>query len=126
MWQALITTATGLALGAVCLLGHHFLVSRVQVAVHEMEWLGSELLSIRSSEVRRLMTKRSFPMKLSILNLDREVPRTAKLGFWPFVDICVIGLFASLYGSNFVIAPASISTCRNRIMFRRRWLRGYR
>ena len=44
MWQALITTATGLALGAVCLLGHHFLVSRVQVAVHEMEWLGSELL----------------------------------------------------------------------------------
>ena len=44
-------------------------------------------------------------MKLSILNLDREVPRTAKLGFWPFVDICVIGLFASLYGSNFVIAP---------------------
>ena len=44
MWQALITTATGLALGAVCLLGHHFLVSRVQVAIHEMEWLGSELL----------------------------------------------------------------------------------
>ena len=46
-------------------------------------------------------------MKLSILNLDREVPRTAKLGFWPF-DICVIGLFASLYGSNFVIAPGII------------------
>ncbi|HCR31060.1 MAG TPA: hypothetical protein DIV79_13690 [Opitutae bacterium] len=44
-------------------------------------------------------------MKLSILNLEREAPRSAKLGFWPFVDICVIGLFASLYGSNFVIAP---------------------
>jgi len=44
-------------------------------------------------------------MKLSILNLDREAPRAAKLGFWPFVDICVIGLFASLYGSSFVIAP---------------------
>ncbi|MGK0237732.1 MAG: MotA/TolQ/ExbB proton channel family protein [Verrucomicrobiia bacterium] len=44
MWQALISTATGLALSAVCVLGHHFLVGRVRSMTHEMEWLGQELL----------------------------------------------------------------------------------
>jgi len=44
MWQALISTATGLALSAVCILGHHFLVGRINSIVQEMEWLGSELL----------------------------------------------------------------------------------
>ncbi len=44
MWQALISTATGLALSAVCILGHHFLVGRIHSIVHEMEWLGSELI----------------------------------------------------------------------------------
>lgn len=43
-WQALISTATGLALSAVCILGHHFLVGRIHSIVQEMEWLGSELL----------------------------------------------------------------------------------
>lgn len=45
MWEALISTATGLALAAVCILAHHFLIGRVHSIVHEMEWLGSELLS---------------------------------------------------------------------------------
>lgn len=45
MWQALISTATGLALSAVCILGHHFLIGRIHSIVQEMEWLGSELLS---------------------------------------------------------------------------------
>lgn len=44
MWQALVSTATGLALSAVCLLGHHFLVGRVRAMTHEMEWLGQELM----------------------------------------------------------------------------------
>lgn len=44
-------------------------------------------------------------MRLLALNLKTEVPRTAKLSFWPFVDICVIGIFATLFGSNYVIAP---------------------
>ncbi|MDG2255932.1 MAG: MotA/TolQ/ExbB proton channel family protein [Opitutaceae bacterium] len=44
MWQALISTATGLALSAVCVLGHHFLVGRVRSMTHEMEWLGQELI----------------------------------------------------------------------------------
>lgn len=46
LWQALISTATGLALGAVCLLGHHFLAGRVRAIVHEMEWLGQELMLV--------------------------------------------------------------------------------
>ncbi len=44
-------------------------------------------------------------MRLLTLNLDNEVPKAVGLNFWPFFDICVIGLFATLYGSNFVIAP---------------------
>ncbi len=44
-------------------------------------------------------------MRLLTLNLKNEVPQAAKLNFWPFFDLCVIGLFATLYGSNFVIAP---------------------
>ena len=44
MWQALISTATGLALSAVCVLGHHFLVGRVRSMTQEMEWLGQELI----------------------------------------------------------------------------------
>lgn len=45
-WQALITTATGLALAAVATLAHHFVISRIRSVVHEMEWLGQELLVI--------------------------------------------------------------------------------
>lgn len=44
-------------------------------------------------------------MRLLTLKLENELPKTAALNFWPFFDICVIGLFATLYGSNFVIAP---------------------
>ncbi len=44
-------------------------------------------------------------MRLLTLRLDNEVPKSVGLNFWPFFDICVIGLFATLYGSNFVIAP---------------------
>ncbi len=44
-------------------------------------------------------------MRLLSLKLASEVPKGAGLNFWPFFDLCVIGLFATLYGSNFVIAP---------------------
>lgn len=44
-------------------------------------------------------------MRLLTLKLENELPKAAALNFWPFFDICVIGLFATLYGSNFVIAP---------------------
>ncbi len=44
-------------------------------------------------------------MKLLALNLKIEVPKTVSLSFWSFVDICVIGLFAMLFGSNYIVAP---------------------
>ncbi|MDQ8204873.1 MotA/TolQ/ExbB proton channel family protein [Pelagicoccus sp. SDUM812003] len=43
-WQALVSTATGLALGAVAILAHHFLVGRIRSVAHEMEWLAQELM----------------------------------------------------------------------------------
>lgn len=45
-WQALISTATGLALAAVAIMAHHFLVGRVRTVVLEMEWLAQELVVI--------------------------------------------------------------------------------
>jgi len=44
-------------------------------------------------------------MRLLALKLENEVPKPVGLNFWPFFDLCVIGLFATLYGSSFVIAP---------------------
>ncbi|RME67577.1 MAG: MotA/TolQ/ExbB proton channel family protein [Verrucomicrobia bacterium] len=43
-WQALLTTAAGLAIGVAARLAHHFLSSRVRALVHDMEWVGNELL----------------------------------------------------------------------------------
>ncbi len=43
-WQALVSTATGLALAAVAIMAHHFLVGRLRALTHEMEWLCQELM----------------------------------------------------------------------------------
>ncbi|EDY80979.1 hypothetical protein VDG1235_596 [Verrucomicrobiia bacterium DG1235] len=40
-----------------------------------------------------------------MLNLETELPKRAKLSFWPFLDLCVIGLFFALFSSKFVMAP---------------------
>lgn len=45
-WQALISTATGLALAAVAIMAHHFLIGRIRSVVSEMEWLGQELMVV--------------------------------------------------------------------------------
>jgi biopolymer transport protein ExbB len=42
--QALITTATGLALAIMAYLAHHFLLGRVRALVHDMEWVGNDML----------------------------------------------------------------------------------
>lgn len=44
-------------------------------------------------------------MNLHPLKLEKEVPAGVGLSFWPFIDICLIGLFAALFGSKFVMAP---------------------
>lgn len=52
-WQALITTATGLAIGIAARLGHHFLAARVRALVRDMEWVGNELLQFLLIERKR-------------------------------------------------------------------------
>lgn len=50
MWQALLTTAAGLAVGIAARLGHHFLNGRVRALVYDMEWVGNELLKFLLTE----------------------------------------------------------------------------
>ncbi|MBC2606425.1 ExbD/TolR family protein [Pelagicoccus albus] len=40
-----------------------------------------------------------------MLKLEAELPKRAKLTFWPFLDLCAIGLFFTLFSSKFVMAP---------------------
>jgi biopolymer transport protein ExbB len=41
--QALITSATGLAIGVMATLAHHFLYGRVRALVHDFEWVGHNI-----------------------------------------------------------------------------------
>ncbi len=42
--QALVTTASGLAIAVLAYLAYHFLHGRVRALVHDMEWVGNEML----------------------------------------------------------------------------------
>lgn len=41
--EALITSASGLAIGVMAVLAHHFLYGRVRALVHEFEWVGHSI-----------------------------------------------------------------------------------
>lgn len=43
--------------------------------------------------------------EIEMLKLEAELPKRAKLSFWPFLDLCVIGMFFVLFSSKFVMAP---------------------
>ena len=49
-WQALLTTAAGLAIGVTARLAHHFLSGRVRALVFDMEWVANDLLQFLLSE----------------------------------------------------------------------------
>ncbi len=42
--SAFITTASGLAIAIMAYLAHHFLYGRVRALVHDMEWVGNDML----------------------------------------------------------------------------------
>jgi biopolymer transport protein ExbB len=42
--SALVTTAAGLAIAIMAYLAHHFLYGRVRALVHDMEWVGNDML----------------------------------------------------------------------------------
>ncbi len=44
MAAALITTVAGLTIAVVAYLGYHFLYGRVRALVHDMEWVGNDML----------------------------------------------------------------------------------
>ncbi len=50
MWQALITTAAGLAVGIAARLGHHFLAGRMRALVYDMEWVANDILRFLVTE----------------------------------------------------------------------------
>jgi len=39
------------------------------------------------------------------LELEKELPKPARLPAWPFVDLCALGLFFALFSSKFVMTP---------------------
>ncbi len=44
--NALISTATGLAIAVMAFLAHHFLLGRVRTLVHDMEWAGNQIMQL--------------------------------------------------------------------------------
>ena len=52
MWQALLTTAAGLAVGITAHLATHFLSGRVRALVYDMEWVGNDLMQFLNQERR--------------------------------------------------------------------------
>lgn len=53
MWEALLTAAAGLVVAIPAHLGRHFLSGRVRALVHDMEWVGNELMRYLLREHRR-------------------------------------------------------------------------
>ncbi|PXA05693.1 MotA/TolQ/ExbB proton channel family protein [Coraliomargarita sinensis] len=54
--EALITSASGLAIGVMAVLAHHFLIGRVRALVHDFEWVGHEIFEFLTTD-RELLAK---------------------------------------------------------------------
>lgn len=63
--EALITSASGLAIAVMAMLAYHFLTGRVRALVHDFEWVGHDIHEFLSTEapVDRDGTKPSEPAK---------------------------------------------------------------
>jgi len=48
--EALITSATGLAIAVMAVLAHHFLLGRVRALVHDLEWVGHDIFEFLVAE----------------------------------------------------------------------------
>jgi biopolymer transport protein ExbB len=53
MWEALLATAAGLSIAIPAHLGRYFLSGRVRALVHDMEWVGNELMRYLLREYRQ-------------------------------------------------------------------------
>jgi biopolymer transport protein ExbB len=52
----MITSASGLAIGIMAVLAHHFLTGRVRALVHDFEWVGHEIFEFLTTD-RELLAK---------------------------------------------------------------------
>ncbi len=57
VWQALLTTAAGLAIAVPAYLGQHFLYGRVRALVHDMEWVGNDVMQFLLKDLRSETSK---------------------------------------------------------------------
>lgn len=48
--EALTTSASGLAIGIMAVLAHHFLIGRVRALVHDFEWVGHEIFEFLTTD----------------------------------------------------------------------------
>lgn len=86
--QALLTTVIGLAIAVMAHIAHHFLHGRVRAIVHDMEWVGNQILQF-------LLLDETLPQSLedndtpgngaaaSVLRADAVVPRSPGSGPQP-------------------------------------------
>lgn len=56
--EALTTSASGLAIGIMAVLAHHFLIGRVRALVHDFEWVGHEIFEFLTTD-QKLQAKAS-------------------------------------------------------------------
>jgi biopolymer transport protein ExbB len=57
IWQALLTTAAGLAIAVPAHLAHHFLSGRVRALVNDMEWVGNEIMQFLLKDLPKEIAK---------------------------------------------------------------------
>lgn len=62
-WEALLTTAAGLAIAVPAFLGHHFLRGRVRVLVRDMEWVGNEMMQFLHKELPLEKAAETYPVE---------------------------------------------------------------
>lgn len=61
MWEALLTAAAGLAVAIPTHVARHFLNGRVRALVHDMEWVGNEVMRFLLRDHRRGATETGTP-----------------------------------------------------------------
>jgi len=61
MWEALLTAAAGLAVAIPAHVARHFLSGRVRALVHDMEWVGNEMMRFLLRDYRRGQTETGTP-----------------------------------------------------------------
>jgi biopolymer transport protein ExbB len=63
VWQALLTTAAGLAVAVPAYLAQHFLYGRVRALAHDMEWVGNDIMQFLLRDLDKEVEEEQFEVK---------------------------------------------------------------